>query len=84
MMEVFIAGLILIGVLAAGGVVPDTASTAAPESLPVASAPESACAEANLVCGNGGPHQRDLTAPYVSRPPVASTGSEGRVDCRDG
>ena len=84
MMEVFIAGLILIGVLAAGGVVPDETSTAAPESLPVASTTESACGTAHLVCDQTGPHQRDLTAPYVSRPPVASTGSEGRVDCRDG
>jgi len=84
MMEVFIAGLILIGVLSVGGVMTDETSTSAPESPPVASIADSACGRVYLVCGEAGPHHRDLTVPYASRLPAASTGPEESMDCRDG
>lgn len=84
MIEVFIAGLILIGVLSAGGVMTDDASTASPESRSVASVSQSASGEIPLDCAEAGPRYRDLTIPYAAGEFIVSRGSQRRVNCSDG
>ena len=82
-MAVFIAGLILIGVLVAGGEMADKGSTGETQIQPTAGIVETAVGDAYLACGDAGPRQRDLTVPYVSRSTGGLTTPEGQADCRD-
>lgn len=84
MIEVFIAGLISFGVLSAGGVITDSASTAPSESPPVASVSQSAPGGIPLDCADAGPRYRDLTIPYAAGEFIVSQVSERRGDCSDG
>ncbi len=82
-MGMFIAALVLIGVLAVNGGTSDKASTPALDTPPTTTNIENRDGEAQFFCGDAGPHQRDLTVPYVTRSPGASGAPGGRKDCRD-
>jgi hypothetical protein len=63
-MEAVIAVLILFGVLAAGGVLHEKASTPASEDTGALAIAANDANEVGPLCGNQGPHYRDLTVPY--------------------
>ena len=82
-MEVFIAMLILIGVLSVSGGAPDKAPASAPERLAAARVIERPEVNVHVSCDGAGPHHRDLTLPHASRPAGAVAACDGRESRRD-
>jgi hypothetical protein len=82
-MAVFIAALVLIGVIAVSGGTPDKASTTPSEPQPKAEAIGQSEGDALLLCGGEGPRRRDLTIPYETEADVGANTPGGREHCRD-